>query len=68
MDETTAETMDACWVGQKAVLTDRPWVVQMDASMAVHSAAHSALCSVASTAVMWVDQTDASMAAQMDAS
>ena len=32
-DERTVVTMDACWVGQKAALSDVTSVVQMDALM-----------------------------------
>ena len=32
MDETTAATMDTCWAGQKAVLTDASQVAAMDAT------------------------------------
>ena len=57
---------DVYWVDRKAASTDAlsavlmeaMWVGQLDASTAAYSAAHSAVCWVASTAVLWVAQLE----------
>ena len=56
--------MDACWVGQKAVLKDAPWVGQTDASMAECSAARWDNSSVASMDETTAVTTDACWAGQ----
>ena len=66
MAATTVVTMDACWAGLKAALTDAMWAAKTDVPLAaclvprlaVYSAARSAACSVASMDVMSVAQMD----------
>ena len=62
MDETTVERRDACWAGQKAALTDVPWVGQTDASTAVHSEARSVASTAQTKDEHWAGQKAASKA------
>jgi hypothetical protein len=64
MDETTAAMTDAYWVDRKAASMVAPWVDQMGALSAAHSAARSAVCLVASMDETTAVTTDAYWAEQ----
>ena len=65
MGETTVATMDAYWAGQKAALTDAPWVGETDKTMADNSAVSKAATWVVQMEQRSVERT---VAALMDAS